>query len=116
MRADYERFKVESEKIIQKRLEESEKELNKARDKAASMVASAKASSDFIMEQMDKVRKARESERLGDELQSARRAVKEHLKANSEKYDPVEKKKDENYKMKLLHLKFCNTVLLVGLL
>ena len=97
MRADYERFKLESEKIIQKRLEESEKELNKARDKAASMVASAKASSDFIMEQMDKVRKARESERLGDELQSARRAVREHLKANSEKFDPVEKKKDENY-------------------
>jgi len=97
MRADYERFKIESEKIIKKRLEESEKELNKARDKAASMVASAKASSDFIMEQMDKVRKARESERLGDELQSARRAVREHLKENSEKYDPVEKKKDENY-------------------
>jgi DNA mismatch repair protein MutS2 len=46
---------------------------------------------------MDKVRKARESERLGDELQSARRAVREHLKENSEKYDPVEKKKDENY-------------------
>ncbi len=97
MRADYERFKAESEKIIKKRLEESEKELSKARDKAASMVASAKASSDFIMEQMDKVRKARESERLGDELQSARRAVREHLKANSERYDPVEKKRDENY-------------------
>ena len=97
MRADYERFKVESERIINKRLEESEKELLKARDKAASMVASAKASSDFILEQMDKVRKARESERLGDELQSARKAIREHLKENSEKYDPVEKKRDENY-------------------
>ncbi len=97
MRADYERFKIESERIIKKRLEESEKELGKAREKAASMVASAKASSDFIMEQMDKVRKARESERLGEELQSARRAVKEHLRENSEKYDPIETKKDENY-------------------
>ena len=97
MRADYERFKAESERIIKKRLEESERELERARQKANSMVMSAKASSDFIMEQMDKVKKARDSERLGEELQGARRAVREHLRANSEKFDPVEKKRDENY-------------------
>ena len=97
MRADYERFKAESERIIKKRLDESERELERARQKANSMVMSAKASSDFIMEQMDKVKKARDSERLGSELQDARRAVREHLRANSDKFDPVEKKRDENY-------------------
>ena len=98
MRADYERFKIESERQIKKRLEESEKELEKARQKASSMVASAKASSDFILEQMDKVRKAKDSERLGSELDSARRAVREHLRENSSKFDPVEQpKRDENY-------------------
>ncbi len=97
MRTDYERFKEESEKLIKKRLEESEKELQKAQQKAASMVASARASSDFIMEQMDKLKRAKDSERFGDELQSTRRAVREHLRANSEKFDPVEKKTDENY-------------------
>lgn len=97
MRADYERFKAESEKLIKKRLEQAEKELEKAQQKATSMVASAKASSDFIMEQMDKLKKAKDSERLGDELQNTRRAVREHLRANSEKFDPVEKKRDENY-------------------
>jgi DNA mismatch repair protein MutS2 len=98
MRADYECFKAESEKQIKKRLEESERELEKARNKANAMVTSAKASSDFIMEQMDKVRKAKDSERLGSELDSARRAVKEHLRENSSKFDPVEKpKRDEHY-------------------
>ncbi|MGM9644516.1 MAG: endonuclease MutS2 [Eubacteriales bacterium] len=97
MRADYERFKAESEKIIIKRLEESERELQKAQQKAANMVASAKASSDFIFEQMDKLKKAKDSEKFGDELQATRRAVREHLRANSEKFDPVEKKRDENY-------------------
>ncbi len=97
MRSDYERFKIESEKIIKKRLEDSQRELEKAQQKASSMVASAKASSDFIMEQMDKLKRAKDSERLGDELQSTRRAVREHLRANSEKFDPVEKKRDENY-------------------
>ena len=97
MRADYERFKSESEKIIKKRLEESEQELQKAQQKAANMVASAKASSDFIFEQMDKLKKAKDTEKFGDELQATRRAVREHLRANSEKLDPVEKKRDENY-------------------
>lgn len=97
MRADYERFKTESEKIIKKRIEESERELQKAQQKAANMVASAKASSDFIFEQMDKLKKAKDSERFGDELQATRRAVREHLRENSEKFDPVEKKRDENY-------------------
>lgn len=97
MRADYERFKTESEKIIKKRIEESERELQKAQQKAANMIASAKASSDFIFEQMDKLKKAKDTERFGDELQATRRAVREHLRENSEKYDPVEKKRDENY-------------------
>ena len=62
------------------------------------MVTSAKASSDFIMEQMDKVRKAKETDKLGEELDRARRAVREHWRENSDKFDPVEKPKvDENY-------------------
>ncbi len=97
MRADYERFKAESESIIKKRVSESERELERSRQKAASMVASAKASSDFILEQMEKVKKAKDSQRLGEELQSAKRAVRDHLRANSEKFDPVEKTRDENY-------------------
>ena len=97
MRADYERFKLEAEKTINKRLAESEKELEKSRQKAASMVASAKASSDFILEQMDKVKKARDSEKLGDEITRARRAVREHMRDNADKYDPVEYKRDEHY-------------------
>lgn len=62
------------------------------------MVASAKASSDYILEQMDKLKKAKDAENFGDELARTRRAVKEHLRANSDKFDPVEKpKQDENY-------------------
>ena len=98
MRRDYEKFKVEAEKQIKKRLDESERDLEKSRQKAASMVASAKASSDFILEQMDKIKKAKDAENFGDELARTRRAVKEHLRENSDKFDPVEKPKDnENY-------------------
>ena len=98
MRNDYERFKLESEKKIRQRLDESERELEKARQKAANMVAGAKASSEFIYAQLDKVRRAKESDRLGEELDGARRAIREHLRANEDKYNPVEEiKKDEEY-------------------
>ena len=97
MRADYERFKASAEKEIKKKLDESTRELEKAKQKANSMVQSAKLSSDFILEQMEKVKKAKDSERLGSEIIEARRAVRDYIKKNEDTYNPVEEKKDEKY-------------------
>ena len=97
MRADYERFKISAEKEIKSRLDESSRELEKAKQKAYSMVQSAKLSSDFILEQMEKVKKAKDSERLGSEIIEARRAVRDYIKKNEDSYNPVEEKKDEKY-------------------
>ena len=99
-REEFERYRAESERLIKEKLESAEKTLEKARDRSASMVESAKASSDFIMAQMDKLRRERDSARLGEELDEARRALREHLRSNAGKYDPVdERKRDKNYKL-----------------
>ena len=98
MRADYERFKREAEREIKAKLEESRRELERSREKAHAIVQSAKASSDYILEQMDKLKKAKDSEKFGDTLAATRRAVRDHIRQNEDKYDPVEKaEKDENY-------------------
>ena len=97
LRLELETFKKESEAEIEKRLTAAEKELDKAREKARNMVESAKISSEYIMAEMDKLRKQRESERLGDALEAARRDLREHLRANSDKFDPVEIRKAEDY-------------------
>lgn len=97
MRADYEAYRENAERKIAEQAERAEKELEAARKKAQNMVESAKASSEFIMEQMEKLRKERESERLGEELARARREVREHLRTHSDSFDPVEIRKDENY-------------------
>ena len=96
-RREYEEQKRIDEAEIAKRLKESEKTLEQARSKAQNMVNSAKLSSDFIMEQMDNLKKQRESERLGEELAKARREIREHLRNNSDNYDPIEKRTSENY-------------------
>ena len=97
MRAEYEEYRKGAEADIAKRLAESEKTLESARSKAQNMVDSAKLSSDFILEQLDKVKKQRESEKLGEELARARKEIRDHLRDHSDKYDPVLHKKSENY-------------------
>ena len=75
----------------------AEKALKSAQTKAESMVESAKRSADYIMDEMDKLRKQKESERLADELAAARRDIREHLRTNADVYSPVTKEEEENY-------------------
>lgn len=97
MREDYEKFKSQAEADIKRRIDESKKELEKAQEKAHAMVQSAKLSSDYILAEMDKLRKAREKEDLGGEINRAKKALREYMKQNEDSYDPIEEQKDENY-------------------
>ncbi len=99
-RESFEAYKAESEAALKEKLANAERALENARSKAQNMVESAKASSEFIMAQMDKLRRERDSERLGAELDEARRALREHMRANEGKYNPVdERKRDKSYKL-----------------
>ena len=97
MRKEYERFKAENENEIRKMHASAEKALKAAQTKAESMVESAKRSADYIMDEMDKLRKQKESERLAEELAAARRDIREHLRTNADVYAPVTKEEEENY-------------------
>lgn len=114
-RAEYESFRLGAEREIKERLAAAEKSLESARAKSQTMVESAKASSDFIMAQMDKLRRERDSERLGEELERARRELREHIRNNEGKYNPVtERKRDERYVLPRA-LKVGDEVLIVSL-
>ena len=60
LREEYEKFKVDAEKKIQDKLLRADRELEKSQAKANAMVESAKASADFVLAQLDRVKKARE--------------------------------------------------------
>ncbi len=98
LREEYERFKTDSERQIRKKVENAEREAEAARKKAAAMVQSAKASCDFIYEQMEKMKKAQEAAQAAVELEAARRAVRDHLRTTGDLFDPVEiVEEDEGY-------------------
>ena len=50
-----------------------------------------------MLSQLEKVKKARDSERLGEELEAARRKIREHLKENEDKFNPVDEEEDDGY-------------------
>ena len=97
LKSEYERFKLDAEKEIEKKRKDADRELERAKQKALNLVQSATASSDFIMGQLDKLQKQRDSERLGDELERARKEIREHLRVNQDKFDPVEVPVIKNY-------------------
>ena len=97
MRKEYERFKSESEAEIRKAQVAAERALRSAQSKAEAMVESAKRSADYIMEEMDKLRKQKESERMAEELAAARRNIREHLRNNADVYTPTTPEEEEAY-------------------
>lgn len=97
LREEYERFKRESERKIQDKLSRAETEYEKTQAKAVSIIESAKASADFVLSQLDRARRAKDSERAGEELDRARREIRAHLRANEDKFNPVERPEDDGY-------------------
>ncbi|MGM9642207.1 MAG: endonuclease MutS2 [Eubacteriales bacterium] len=97
MRTEYEHFKLEAETKIREKIAAAEKEVERAQKKAAEMVEGAKISSEYVFAQLDKVRKAKDSERLGEELDAARKRVREHMRRNEDKFNPVDENVDEDY-------------------
>ena len=97
MRKEYEKFKSESEAEIIKAKASAERALKSAQGKAEAMVESAKRSADYIMEEMDKLRKKKESERIAEELAEARKNIREHLRNNVDVYTPTTHEEEEEY-------------------
>ena len=97
LRAEYERFKNEAEKKYKAKVKEAEDVMEQAQKKATELLNSARASSEFVFDQLDKLKKARDSERLAEELDEKRRTVRQHLRENENKLDPVREIEDENY-------------------
>ncbi|MBQ0009530.1 MAG: endonuclease MutS2 [Ruminococcus sp.] len=89
--------KANMDAFVEMREAEAEKELEKARASAVRIVEGAKATEDFIMKEMDGVRRQRESENLGRAMEEAKQAIRLHLRENADILDPVDPKVLKDY-------------------
>ncbi len=97
LRREYETFRRQADAEIEGLRASAERELERARQQAVSIVSSAKASSEFIFSQLEELQRKKESEHLAGELESARRQIRANLKASEGFIDPVIKRDTEGY-------------------
>ncbi len=91
--------KKTSDADAEKMLEEARHELDKAREQARRMVEAARASSEFIFAELEKAKKQKDKENLAQTLEETRRAIRAHIKENSDEIDPVFKTEMGDYKL-----------------
>ncbi len=88
LRHEYEEFKKNAERKLEEQIKSSEKEIEKARDKARQVLESARATSDYVLAELDALKKKKESRHFGEELAAAKRALRTRMQETSnEIYD-----------------------------
>ncbi len=97
MKREYEAMRRDADTQIARDRAAAEKELEKARAQAASIIASAKASSNYIFDELESLKKKKESAELARELEESRRKIRVNLKESETFIDPVIKRETEGY-------------------
>ena len=79
MRLEYEEFKKSAEEELKKKIAKSEEEVSKQTLKARQILESARASSEFIFNQLEALRKQEDKEKRNAMMLSAREAIREKM-------------------------------------
>lgn len=98
MRRDYEAYAAKAESEIKAKQAEAEREIERQRRKAVQMLESAKASSEFVFRQLAELKRKRDSERMAEELESARDKIRRSLRESDDIVNPVREKVISDYK------------------
>ena len=80
MRLEYEEFKKTAEEELKKKIAKSEEEVSKQTLKARQILESARASSEFIFNQLEVLRKQEDKEKRNAMMLSAREAIREKMR------------------------------------
>lgn len=96
-RKEYEKFRDDEEKKLRKKLDDAEKELVKSREKAVAILESAKITSEYVMEQLEEIKRKKESEEFSKSLEDGRRNIRKHLRDSGDSLNPVEENVDTDY-------------------
>ena len=102
LRSEYEAFKRRAEEELKQKIAKSEDEIAKQTLKARQILDSARASSEFIFSQMDKLRKEEDKEKRNTLLASAKDEVRKRLRDSEGVYNEIDISSatlDDDYKL-----------------
>jgi len=88
-RREFEEYRTKSEAELKKRLAGAEKEADNMRKKAQELLDGARATSDYVIRQLEEVKKAQDSEKFGDKLAAAKKDVRAKVRDYDDKMNPI---------------------------
>ena len=98
LKTEFEDFKKKSEKEILRRVSLSEKEAKANLERSRRLLDEARATSNYVFEELDKVRKEKESQNLSEKLAAAKRNVRQRVRDYDNALNPADEHyDDENY-------------------
>ena len=95
MRREFENYRAEAERKLNRKIADTEKELEKSRAQAVQLVEGARVTSEYVMAQLEEVKRRRDSEKLGEALEEARRNIRGQLKKTDTAAPIVERTNDD---------------------
>ena len=102
LRREYEAFKRTSEEELKRRIAKSEEEISKQVIKARQILDSARASSEFIFQQLEAIKKQEDREKRNEMMAEARAEVRRRLGESERMFSDIDIKEvslDDEYKL-----------------
>ena len=97
LRASYEALLKETEEKLQKKVAEAEKERDRATEQARRIIEGARATSDYVMAELEKAKKAKETAEFAQKMEEARNNIRRSMRESSETVNPVITRTAEDY-------------------
>lgn len=98
LRREFEEYKKITEAKIALSEERAAKELKKAQEQAARIIANARVTSEFVLDQIEEAKKKKDSQDAKQKLEEARNIIRNRLKNADDEVNPViEREIDKNY-------------------
>lgn len=110
LKREFESFKIKAEKELKDKLANAESKSEEMIQKAQQYVSGARASAEFIFDQLDKLQKQKDSKDFTTKYADAKKALRARLNKDDDIYNPVEKI-DDNYVLPRALVKGDNVIL-----
>ena len=88
-RRAFEEYRAKSEAELKSRLAGAEKEADKMRKKAQELLDGARATSEYVIAELEKAKKEKDSERFGDAISEAKKNARARVRDYDDRMNPV---------------------------
>ena len=98
-RREFEAYRKTSEEMLRSKLANAERDAENMRRKAEEILTGARATSEFVFEKLEEVKKKQDEAKFGEHLADAKRSVRQKMRDYDDRANPVISAEDDGYEL-----------------